>query len=66
MELIVKMSILLYLIETIQFDSVVRKQISLDGQYNVTESKKNLYVSHEKKKKTWHHNNKISNLNYMK
>ena len=50
MELIVKMSILLYLIETIQFASVVRKQISLDGQYNTTESKKNLYVRNEKKK----------------
>lgn len=64
MELIVKMSILLYLIETIQFASVVRKQMSLDGQYNATESKKNLYVRNEKK--TWHHNNKISNLKYMK
>lgn len=52
MELIVKMSILLYLIETIQFASVVRKQMSLDGQYNATESKKNLYVRNEKKNLT--------------
>lgn len=50
MELIVKMSILLYLIEIIQFASVVRKQISLDGQYNITESEKNLYVRNGKKK----------------